>query len=170
MGRMDTGYRERMRFAPRRVLATLLVATLPGCGGSVLSQRDFVAAVTDACQSANDRLVGIPTPAPQTGVSPLPEQLAGYLQQALAINREAANRIRSLPIVAAFQPERDRLVKAMDAANDGLDAAARAAAADDDEAMNEALARLAAGRSAFEDAARALGIEGCSGDLAGVRG
>jgi hypothetical protein len=137
-------------------VAAVTAAALAGCGGHSATRQDVIARANAICFEAQQTLRSVPTP---TGGG---ETLAAYLHKVTPIVVTEARQLRTLPRPTPRRDTLNRFIAASSASVADYQAAARAAAQDDDDGVQQALAKLRASPAAGY--ARAYGLKQCAGD------
>jgi hypothetical protein len=117
-----------------------------------------IARANAICFEAQQTLRSVPTP---TGGA---ETLSAYLHKVTPIVATEAEQLRALPRPTPRQDTLNRFITASSASVGDYQAAAKAAAAGDDDGVQQALAKLRASPAAGY--ARAYGLKQCAGDNA----
>jgi hypothetical protein len=151
--------RRSRRFATLGSCLTAVIATagLSGCGGGhSVSHQDVVARANAICFQAQQTLRSVPTPTGGT------ETLAAYLNKISPIVAREARQLRKLPQASQQQDTLNRFIDATAALVTDYKAAAHAATAGDNDAVQQALAKLRASPAAHY--ASQYGLKQCAGE------
>jgi len=143
----------------RTALVVALVALIvTACGGHTVTKQDVIARGNAICAGAQRDLLA--TPSPAAGETSLPG-LAEYLSAIMPILRREVSNLQALPRPAADRALLDRYVTAVASSGATYRTLAAAAGRGDQDAVNQALAQLAA-NPASSLAAR-YGLNQCAG-------
>jgi hypothetical protein len=133
-------------------------ALLAGCGGHAATRSDVIARANAICFESQQAIRTIPLPSGGT------EKLAAYLRTITPIAAKEATQLRALPRPGPRQATLNRFIAASSSSVSDYRAATRAAAAGDDDGVQQAFARLRASPAAGY--ARAYGLKQCASQSA----
>jgi len=147
----------RLRTGTRLTLATIAaMTTIAGCGGHSATRKDVVARANAICFTAQQAARSVASP----GAADT-KALAAYFDKVAPVVAKEARQLAALPRPKQRQATLNHYVDAVGASVADYRAAARAAAADDQSGVTQALARLQATDATRY--ARAYGLSQCTG-------
>ena len=137
------------------VFAAVATALVAGCGGHSATRSDVIARANAICFESQQAIRTIPLPSGGTAA------VAAYLRKITPIAAKEATQLRALPRPEPRQATLNRFIAASSSSVGDYRAAMRAAAAGDDDGVQQAFARLRASPAAGY--ARAYGLKQCTG-------